>query len=695
MSALAVAGVVVLVVALRGELRERPAAVVRSRRPRLTPRRRRRPRALAAARGLGLQPLAALRRGAPVPAARRDPRGDLAPAARRPPQPRPARRAPRLAGSRRARRRARRAAQGRGLARDVRDPALARQAHDHPGAPLPAPAVSLAAPVLDPERGAGDLRRHRRGVPRAAPRRAEPAGDRAPARPLAGARPGAVGRRPARARGLRRRDRRDERPPGPLLLRRQISSSRAGSRRCATTARRRRTSASSPASRATSRRTRRCRATAGGSSSRATSRSCRSRSSAGRSACSRDRPARRRRCATSPRGRARRTPRSAYNPTISADGRRVAYESAEGNLNFAKRYGRIGVFVCDLKTGRTQAMPMPRVRAGVSLSGYNPVISADGRRVAYQAQRRGGAERGLRRPTFAPAADARQPGRALGARRRRRRLRPGDLRRRALRRVHDGGVEPRRRRPARPHAGLRPRPQGAHDDARQPGERAARRDRRRLLRRSGGVARRAHVAFSSAARNLGAANRGSRVFVRDLRTRRTRAVSGADGFALEPSISADGRAVAYTSIADGVLARARPRRARARARAPRLARERPHGRARRQGVVRRDDPADGRRVAFTSAATNLAAGKPDDRRGVFVRDLRAQTTTLVSPPVPKAALAAAAAKAPVAGPQGVARRASCRGAARRCRGRPSSRSSTTRSSAAATGPRCACAPAAC
>ncbi|MDX6676258.1 MAG: hypothetical protein QOE31_310, partial [Solirubrobacteraceae bacterium] len=36
--------------------------------------------------------------------------------------------------------------------------------------------------------------------------------------------------------------------------------------------------------------------------------------------------------------RSRRTPRSAYNPTVSGDGRRVAYESAEGNLNFAKRY---------------------------------------------------------------------------------------------------------------------------------------------------------------------------------------------------------------------------------------------------------------------------------------------------------------------------------------------------------------------
>jgi plastocyanin len=51
--------------------------------------------------------------------------------------------------------------------------------------------------------------------------------------------------------------------------------------------------------------------------------------------------------------------------------------------------------------------------------------------------------------------------------------------------------------------------------------------------------------------------------------------------------------------------------------------------------------ADGRRVAFTSAATNLSGAKPDDRRGVFVRDLRSHATTLVSAPAPKAAATAA------------------------------------------------------
>ena len=53
-------------------------------------------------------------------------------------------------------------------------------------------------------------------------------------------------------------------------------------------------------------------------------------------------------------GDTRHTPRSAYNPAVSADGRFVAFESAEGNLNFAKRYGQMRVYVSDRKTGRTQ-----------------------------------------------------------------------------------------------------------------------------------------------------------------------------------------------------------------------------------------------------------------------------------------------------------------------------------------------------
>ena len=171
-------------------------------------------RALAAARGLGLQPLAAVRRGSPARAARGDARPDLAPAARRSPQPRAARGRPRVPRSREAGDATRRSARRRRDPRGARDAAQPRGTHPDAGPPLAAPVLSFAAPVRDPERGARDLRRHRCGVPPAAPRRAEPAGDRAAARPLAVADPGARRERPARARALRHHHRRDERAPG-------------------------------------------------------------------------------------------------------------------------------------------------------------------------------------------------------------------------------------------------------------------------------------------------------------------------------------------------------------------------------------------------------------------------------------------------------------------------------------------------
>jgi Tol biopolymer transport system component len=150
-----------------------------------------------------------------------------------------------------------------------------------------------------------------------------------------------------------------------------------------------------------------------------------------------------------------------------------------------------------------------------------------------------------------------------------------------------------------------------------------------------------YVAFSSAAGNLTGrgGSTGSRVYVRDLNTQRTTAVSDPRGFALKPSISADGRIVAYTSIRGG-QSRVYYRAARGRGQERLVSRA---GGIRGTAANGSDAAisADGRRVAFTSAAANLSPDKPDDRRGVFVRDLRSHTTTLVSDAVPKAAVARA------------------------------------------------------
>ncbi|MDP1847454.1 MAG: hypothetical protein Q8K79_06655 [Solirubrobacteraceae bacterium] len=354
----------------------------------------------------------------------------------------------------------------------------------------------------------------------------------------------------------------------------------------------------------------------------------------------------------------RRTPRSAYNPTVSADGRVVAFESAEGNLNFAKRYGQIGVFVSDARTGRTRAMPQPPQEPGVSRSEYNPVISADGRRVAYQAQRRTGqsaiyvtelrdgrTELASRGPRSAPRADDGVYDPAISGDGTRvafttaaSNLGAGDLRGRTQVFVRD--LAARTTTLVSRASGAR----GAIADE-YSADPAISDDGR-------------HVAFSSSAGNL--ADRGgrsrSRIYVRDLRTHRTTAVSSVRRFALKPSISADGRRVAFVVIDRGrSLVYVRDARGRG---AEQLVSRAP-GRAGAAADGASTDAAisgDGRRVAFTSAATNLSPDKPDDRRGVFVRDLRSHATRLVSAPVPKAAVAVSAKPAvgPVAAPAAAA-----------------------------------------
>jgi Tol biopolymer transport system component len=347
---------------------------------------------------------------------------------------------------------------------------------------------------------------------------------------------------------------------------------------------------------------------------------------------------------------ARRAPRSAYNPTISGDGRRVAFESAEGNLNFAKRYGQIHVFVKDTRTGRARRIAPPSARPGVSRSEYDPVLAAGGRHVAYEAQRRGGqsavyvtdlrsgratlasratrsaagADRGVYDPAI--SGDGSKVAFTTAASN----LGVGDLHGRTQVFVRDLRART---------TTLVSRASGARD-AIADGDSAD-----AAISRDGRF-----VAFASTARNLAGRPRGhaSRIYVRDLRTGRTRAVSDPRGFALAPSISADGGVVAYASISAGRslvlvrdLRRGGPARAASRASGP-------HGALADGASSDAAISADGRRVAFTSAAANVSGAKPDDRRGVFVRDLRSHATTLVSAPVPKAP--ATAAPAPAAGP---------------------------------------------
>jgi Tol biopolymer transport system component len=283
-------------------------------------------------------------------------------------------------------------------------------------------------------------------------------------------------------------------------------------------------------------------------------------------------------------GAIRRTPRSAYNPAVSSDGRFVAFESAEGNLNFAKRYGQMRVYVKDLRSGITRLAPGIDYRADPH-SAYNPSLSADGRVVAYEtseskrgeldvwvADMRTGKAVRAGRDIYEPALSP--DGRYLA-------FTGGtdvflrDLRTGATQRVSDGS------------------------EAWEP-----------VVAR-GGTA----VAYSS----------GDDVIVRDLRSGATAKVPNA----FEPSLSADGRRVAFTTRGDqdtGVYvydldtgAMTLASRASGAAGAPA------------QGASGHPSiSADGRRVAFTSDAWNLSPDKCNPARGIFVRDLTDSTTTLVS-----------------------------------------------------------------
>ncbi len=82
-------------------------------------------------------------------------------------------------------------------------------------------------------------------------------------------------------------------------------------------------------------------------------------------------------------GAAAPNPVSAYHPAISGDGQVVTFESSPGNRNFAKRYGRIGVQVCDLRSHAITETEHPGGGAD-SQSSYNPVLDGTGRSLVHQ-----------------------------------------------------------------------------------------------------------------------------------------------------------------------------------------------------------------------------------------------------------------------------------------------------------------------
>ena len=275
----------------------------------------------------------------------------------------------------------------------------------------------------------------------------------------------------------------------------------------------------------------------------------------------------------------RTAPRSAYNPTISADGRFVAYEASEGNLNFAKRYGRMQILVRDLEAGTTSG-----ISHGLRASSHDPAISGDGRLVAFVSGDavviRGRDGRHERTVRVAGAALS-EP--ALSA--------DGGVLAFSATRGGDSSVLVRDLRDAETTT-------LARGDAYEP-------------------------ALSADGRRVALIDRGAlRVIDRAGGTARTLAREGAGS----PSISADGSRVAFT-LRDAA------RRTRVVVTDVDSGTQQLASRRVAPAIGSSGAPAlspDGRFVAFTSDAYNLDPRKCNSARGVFVRDLERGTTTLAS-----------------------------------------------------------------
>jgi Tol biopolymer transport system component len=152
------------------------------------------------------------------------------------------------------------------------------------------------------------------------------------------------------------------------------------------------------------------------------------------------------------------------------------------------------------------------------------------------------------------------------------------------------------------------------------------------------------VAFISASPDLapnGDSNESEDVFVRDMQTGVTRLVSGTPSGATgnakshEPSISADGRYIAFTSGASDLVPSDASKLSDVFVRdmvvgSTTLISATPAGPAGNGQSIGPSISADGRVVAFTSTAQNLVAGDTNAASDVFVRDMVTQTSRLVS-----------------------------------------------------------------
>ncbi len=295
-----------------------------------------------------------------------------------------------------------------------------------------------------------------------------------------------------------------------------------------------------------------------------------------------------------------------FTPEISADGRYVAFVSEATNLTGRDVEGSRDVFVHDRLAGTTRLVNVSSSEGLPARGGVDPAISADGRYVAFESS--------------APNLVRRDTNRAIDVFVRD--LQAGTTR--LVSRDSSGGQA-----------------NGASGTA--------------SISADGNV-----VAFASRASNLvaGDTNGFADVFVRDRTTGVTERASvnelagpgsQADAASQNPSISADGRSVAFDSDASNLVPNDTNTSTTGRNATDVFVRDRQADTTERVslsgGEEQGDDPsraasisADGRFVAFESLASNLAPDDTDPNGGngsgstidVFVRDRQGGTTELVS-----------------------------------------------------------------
>ena len=276
---------------------------------------------------------------------------------------------------------------------------------------------------------------------------------------------------------------------------------------------------------------------------------------------------------------------------VSADGRHVVFSSFAENLDPGYFPWSGGVYVRDLTSGTTSLVSLSMTGQAAYSRDWSPCISDDGRCVAFSAL----------------SAD----------------LVPGDTNRQYDVFVHD-----------------RQTGQTTRVSVSSTGEEADGKSFGPSISADG-----RYVAFESLSSNLvpTEANGHADVFVRDRQTGTTTCASVSSAGALAnrrceyPAISADGRFVAFQSqatnlvdgdtngdydifvhdVTTGTMTRASVSST---------------GAQGNRGSVHPSVSADGRYVAFTSSATDLAPGNPDGSRSVFIRDRVAGTTALLRLP---------------------------------------------------------------